>query len=86
MAVNSGLVLVALVVIVAIAIVAIPDVMACKVDLGQSCDQYDQNFNCISYSHTYIDGRTTIREYLFGGSCRGLALGTSVASPIPGIL
>ncbi len=86
MVVNTGLVLVVLVVIVVIAIVAIPDLIACKVDLGQSCDQYDQNFNCVSYSHTYIDGRTTIREWLFGGSCRGLALGTSVASPIPGII
>jgi hypothetical protein len=33
-----------------------------------------------------ITGKTTVIEYLFGGSCRGIELGSTVSSPIKGIL
>ncbi len=83
---NTKIVVVVIVIIVSVAAVAVPDIVNCQVDLGQYCNQYDASFNCISYSQSYAAGRTTIREYLFGGSCRGLALGTSVSTPIPGVL
>lgn len=81
----KSLVAVAVISVVGIGL-AVPDIVNCQVDLGSSCTQYDMNFNCISYSHSYVAGKTTIREYLFGGDCRGLALGTSVSSPISGVL
>ena len=83
---NTKIVVIVIVIVASVAVVAVPDIVNCQVDLGQYCSQYDSSFNCISYSHSYAAGKTTIREYLFGGACRGLALGTSVSSPISGVL
>jgi hypothetical protein len=56
---NAKIVLVAVIILASVAILAVPDIVNCQVDLGQYCTQYDASFNCISYSHSYVAGKTT---------------------------
>ncbi len=55
------------------------DLLSCKVDLGLiTCsDPFPPCDKFVPY-HLFIDGKTTIRELIFGGSCRAGTMKSSI--------